>query len=506
MEHTPWNEEYPFSSQPTVPFETGKRELIFGLLTLLSAMALCNFGIYGGLNLGFVLGALACVGCCVAYLVASGRRPSAYSVSLLALAVVILLGFVRSNDGFVKFVMLCFLFVSIQLSFCLMAGKNRTEPGSVRSLSEPFRVLFSLSLGRLPQSISGLGAAFRKSGSAGKKCGAFLIGVLICVPVLAVMIPLLISADAAFDGLMKLLPEFDMQELFTTVLLGTILGAILYTRGVALQHSQTPEADAKKTKGIHPITVNTVLAAVCVLYGVYLLSQLAYLTSGLSGILPEAFTLAQYARRGFFEMAMLCGINLTVMVLSLGLVRKESAAPMATKLLCLFLGLVSLFLVATASAKMFLYIDGYGLTRLRVLTQVIMLFMGICTLVICLWLFVPKLQYMKVILLAALVLGAGTLWADVNTVVATYNVSAYLEGELAHPDTHYLCQLGEAAVPQLARLYAEATEDAVRTEAGRLLQVMQADTAEDFRGWNYVNQTAAGYLSRFQKDSQAGDG
>ena len=109
MEHTPWNEEYPFSSQPTVPFETGKRELIFGLLTLLSAMALCNFGIYGGLNLGFVLGALACVGCCFTYLVASGRRPSVYSVSLLALAVVILMRFVRSNDGFVKFVMLCFL-------------------------------------------------------------------------------------------------------------------------------------------------------------------------------------------------------------------------------------------------------------------------------------------------------------------------------------------------------------------------------------------------------------
>ena len=501
MENKPWNDDYPSYEgfPPAVPFETGKRELIFGLLTLLSAMALCNFGIYGGLNLGFVLAALACGGCCFFYLIAAGKRPSAYSCGLMLLSLVILLGFARSNDSFVKGVMVCFLFVSIQLALCLTAGQNRFSPGSVGSLTEPFRVLFSLSLGRLSQSISGLKDAFRRSGNAGQKGGAFLVGILICVPVLGVMIPLLVSADAAFDGLMALLPDFDGKELFVTLALGTFLGMVLYSRGVALQHSEKPEAAARKGKGIHPITVNTVLTGVCVLYGVYLLSQLAYLSGGLSGILPEGFTLAEYARRGFFEMAALCGINLTVMVLSLGLVRKETAAPVATKLLCLFLGLVSLFLVTTASAKMFLYIDGYGLTRLRVLTQIIMLFMALCTLVICVWLFVPRLQYMKAILLIALALGAGTLWMDVNTVVATYNVSAYLDGRLEHPDTNYLVQLDEAAIPQLARLSREAPDDVVRREADRLLGVIQADMAEDFRGWNYVNQIAASYLS--QKDA-----
>lgn len=320
-----------------------------------------------------------------------------------------------------------------------------------------------------------------------------MVGALVCVPILGVMIPLLTSADAAFDGLIGLLPEFDLEQLIATVIAGSLLGAYLYSRGTALKHTEKQTAADPKGKGISPITVNTVLCGVCFVYLVYLVSQLAYLSGGFAGILPEGYSLAEYARRGFFEMACLCGINLGVMVLALGLVRKEDAAPLFTKVLCLLVGLVTLFLVATASAKMFMYIGSYGLTRLRMLTQIIMLFIAVTTAVLSVWLFVPRLPYMKAVLLVAMIIGAATLWTDVNTQVARYNVDAYLSGKLESVDVMYLISLGDAAVPQLVRLSEEAEDGNVRRSAERWLERRIWKEPEDFRGWNYVNHIAAGY-------------
>jgi hypothetical protein len=58
-----------------------------------------------------------------------------------------------------------------------------------------------------------------------------------------------------------------------------------------------------------------------------------------------------------------------------------------------------------------------------------MLFLAVTTVVIMVWLFIPKLPYMNVVVLAALLIGAVTFWADIDTVVANYDVDAYLSGK-----------------------------------------------------------------------------
>jgi hypothetical protein len=258
---------------------------------------------------------------------------------------------------------------------------------------------------------------------------------------------------------------------------------------VALVHKPKPNAAAIKTKTVSSLTVNTVLSSVCLVYLVYLLSQLAYFIGGFSGILPEGFTAAEYARRGFFEMAMLCFIDLGIIAFCVGLVaKKDGKAPLSTRLLCLFIGLVTIFLVITASAKMGLYISFYGLTRLRVLTELIMVFLGVTTGLVCLWLFAPKVPYMKVILLVALSMGAVTLWADVDTVVAAYNVSAYQSGSLATVDVDYLGTLGDGAVPYISQL----TTDSYINVASRAKEILahRNTVTGDFRSWNYTSWLA----------------
>jgi len=478
-------------------YTTGGKELLFGLGILLSALALCNFILNGGFNLGFAIGAGLCILCSAGYLLSKGRKLALYPCAILVLCLVIAASFGRSDDGFVKFVMFCFLLVGVNLGLCLLAGRQRRNPGTPATIGDAFFTLFRLGFGELSPAYRGLATAFRRSGPMGQKSTAVLAGLAIAVPILAIMIPLLIWSDAAFEGLMDLLPEFSFSELFGTVFFGVLLACILYTRGIALMgyEDKTPRQE-KLAKGLASLTVNTVLVAVCLVYCVYLASQLAYFVGGFSGILPEGYTLAQYARRGFFEIAWLCAINLSIIALSLALNKKKDPAPRGTRLLCLFIALVTEFLVATASAKMFLYIGSYGLTRLRVLTQVVLLFLALTTGLVAVRLFVPRLPYMKTVILAGLILGALVSWMDVDSFVAKYNVDAYLSGQLETVDVSHLNYLGAGAVPHIYRLSQEADDPEIAQMAADVLNRRWNAVPEDFRGWNYVNHIAAKYLPK----------
>ena len=466
-------------------FPTGKKELILGALTLVFSLLLWNGVLCGGLNLGYAVASAAMILCPVIYLRSSGHRLGGYGSALLGLMLVICLGFARSDDWLVKLFLAAFLILTQNLLLVLAAGQNIFRPGSVYSLLEPFRGAAMFGFGQVAPAAVGLGKTLKEGGPAVKKTGAFLAGLALALPVVGILVVLLMSADAAFSGVIGLLPEFDLLELILTAFFGIPLAVFAYIRATGLNH-RPKKPEMQTADGVlSGLTVNTVLAAAALVSGVYLVSQLAYFSGGFAGILPEGYTLAEYARRGFFEMATLCLIDLFVISVAVGLVRRKAGrVPLVTRLLCLFIGLMTVFLVAAASAKMGMYISSYGLSRLRVLTEVIMVFLGLATALVCLWLFVPKLPYMKVILLLALSLGAITLWADVDTVVAAYNVTAYQNGTMDMVDVDYLSRLGDGAQPFIARLL-EDEDPAVAKQAKAAL--MGRGYNEDIRAWNFVD-------------------
>lgn len=484
-------------------FPTEGREKCFAFAALIAGLILCNFTLFGGFGLGFAMGMDLCILASASYLLSRGHRLTAYSALLLILSLVIGAGFARSDDGFVKLVMLVFLFVSVNLGLTLLAGQQRHAAGGISSLGDCFYTAIFHSFGRMGPALSGLKRATAPKEKGSGRFLPILGGLLIALPLVFLVKALLTRADAAFEALLGRLPGFHFGELIATVFCGAIIFLILYCRGVSLHHREPAAAPVKVRKGINALTVNTVLAAVCLVYLLYLISQLAYFVGGFAGILPEGYTMAEYARRGFFEMAVLCGINMTVIGLCMGLVSKRPGAPLSTKLLCLFMSLVTVFFVVSASGKMFMYMDSYGLTRLRVLTQVIMLWMGLSTVAVAVWLFAPRFPYMKAVIAAALIIGATVLWGDVDSVIARYNVDRYLDGSMAQIDTAYLRQLNRSAIPHVARLAEQAPDAAVQEEARRLLEEGEErfflsrwslDPDGDFREWNYAKQQAKKYL------------
>lgn len=483
-------------------FPTGGAELFFGLFALVASMMLCNFTIFGGFNLGFGIAMCASILCAVGYLLAAGGRLNVYSSLLLVISLVISAGFGRSDDAFVKFVMLVFLTVSVNLALCLIAGQNRRRPGGVGSLLDVPRTVFHMGYGQFPRAIGGLFGLLKVKGSIARGIGSVAIGLLIMLPLLGIVMGLLMDADAAFEGMMTMMPEVNFGELTVTVFFGILVFVVLYSRSVALAKRPKDEPVAMgRGRGLNAVTMNTALLGISGVYFLYLISQLAYFVGGFAGILPEEYTLAEYARRGFFEMAWLCAINMFIIVMAVTLVRKtDHRAPLSTRLLCLFIGLVTLFLVAAASAKMASYIGGYGLTRKRVMVQLIILFFGLMALTVSVSLFVKKPRYMPVLLIGALLIGGAAFWVDVDTVVASYNVTAYQHGYLKEMDVHYLGTLSSGAIPHIARL-TEDQDPLVAEEAQRIL-LRRAEECEDFREWNYAEARAQSFLTREEAEAE----
>ena len=133
--------------QPAPFFPTGKRELVFGVLILFAGWALCNSVLFTNLDLGFALFSTLTILCSTLYLCISGHKLTGYTGSLLLLSLVICGSFARSDDGFVKFVMFCFLIISTNLALTALCSQNRRSVACISSLLDVPRTIFRLGFG-----------------------------------------------------------------------------------------------------------------------------------------------------------------------------------------------------------------------------------------------------------------------------------------------------------------------------------------------------------------------
>ena len=339
----------------------------------------------------------------------------------------------------------------------------RVPAGDLGILSHLVAVIFT-GVGAAPKSMRSL---FSGKNPRLKHAGKILIGLLCAVPVLLAVVPLLIRSDEAFSNLLKKIFS-DTGTRFLQIGLGLAITPFLIGFAFNLRkRQQKPEPQAATGLGVDTVILTTSLSILSLCYLVYLFSQLAYFFSGFMGILPEGygFSHAEYARRGFFELCAIAGINLAVLFAVLLLCKKtDGKPPVALRLPACFIGGFNLLLIGTAISKLALYIQTYGMTVLRIGTSAFAVFMAVVFVLLILRYFIPKLRVLCCALpLAAaviLVLGLG----NVNAFIADYNYNLYLTNKNAEIDVEYFGELGAAGTPYLVRL-TESDDETLRTEA-----------------------------------------
>lgn len=294
-----------------------------------------------------------------------------------------------------------------------------------------------------------------------------VIGVIGAL-VLGVVVIALLSFDPSFKKLFTFdfnwddFPMIFFKLIVTVPLSALLFGAFTSSRKHKLPGMSTPQqADslATRMKKLPAVILMIPVLVLLVIYGLFFFTQWDTYMSAFSGILPPAFTAAEYARNGFFELCAVALIN-TALGTAMSLFMKETdkASVLLKKIANTLLAFATLILIATALSKMILYIKRFDLTVLRLLTSVILIVIALGFTVSILSQWIRRIKVMPVLIVTVSLILLTTPFLNVRGRIAKYNVDTYLaRAEQGIKDNHidvsYLVHdLGSAGVPEAVRL------------------------------------------------------
>ncbi|MFJ1653220.1 DUF4153 domain-containing protein [Streptomyces sp. NPDC088337] len=293
-----------------------------------------------------------------------------------------------------------------------------------------------------------------RAGNASGSLGSALRALAVTAVLLLVFGALFAGADAAFaDLLSRMVPDTSVGDgpwrlvLFALGVFGALAAAHTAAAPLRWDSLKTSPGRARgRAEWALPLLV------LCVLFAVFNAIQLAVLFGGYKAVLDKTGqTYSEYARQGFWQL--LFATLLTLLVIVFALRWAPRRGPGDRNLVRGVLGtLCALTLVVVASAvrRMGMYVEAYGLTRLRISVVTVELWLGLVILLIMAagvwgarWL--PRAVAASA---AAVALAFGL--ASPDGLIAENNVRRY---EKTHNfDLDYARGLSADAVPALDRL------------------------------------------------------
>ncbi|MFF2727311.1 DUF4153 domain-containing protein [Streptomyces sp. NPDC058008] len=277
---------------------------------------------------------------------------------------------------------------------------------------------------------------------------------VVAVVLLIVFGALFASADAAFADLLgSLTPDVSVGGspwrlfLFALGLAGALAAAHSAAAPVRWDGiTVRPGTARSRVEWALPLIVLNLL------FAAFVTLQLVVLLGGYDKVMEETgLKPAEYARQGFWQL--LWATMLTLVVIALALRRAPRGGPGDRTLVRSVLGalcVLTLVVVASALRRMDLYVDAFGLTRLRISVAAVELWLGVVlVLILAAGVFGARLLPRAVaVSVAAGVLAFGL--ASPDGLIAEQNVTMYRSDRTI--DIDYLKRLSADAVPALNTL------------------------------------------------------
>ncbi len=313
-----------------------------------------------------------------------------------------------------------------------------------------------------------------------------LIALAAALPLTVILIVALSNADMVFS--LKAQGLFDgMTKLFNiTSVINIIMGVAvgLYMFGVlfgAHTGKDSVQKEAKERKG-DLIIINILLVCVLAVYTFFVIIQFKYLFAGAT--LPGGLTYTEYARKGFFELLALTGVNIAGILAGVRLTKTYSGkwATLA-KLLCHYLCAVTVVLLVSSFYRMLLYTNSDGLTRLRFFVLGFLVFEAIGLIITFVYIARPKFNIVLVYTVVALSYYTLLNVVPTDAIIARNQVDKYLAGE--RDEVSYVFTLSADAVPAMQYLYENTDDEGLKENIERFVTRKVLYTPSD--SWQAYN-------------------
>lgn len=458
--------------------------------------------LYGvGIGFGLFLCALPVYLLSVFYVKKDKKGFNGKSVIIFLCYTVTLISFVF-NSEFILTVIKLPLFVYLTGAFCALKSNSLLlKDDTYRFITHQLRQIFVIPVSKVYLPYKSLVKSVHIK--ADKKTAGIIAGCVLSLPVVVLVSYLLSSGDAAFSNAtyevfsllgsaMEKIVDYlfyrcDPFEIFIGLFSGFVFSPFVFSALFCFRHRIQKELqtgidlNSASHRFVEPNVAVGFFAMICVLYVLYLFSQLSYFFGAFSGKIPLAvnMSLSEYARRGFFEMSAIAVINLLIIAFGVVSVKRKEDGRISPlfKGIFTFLCLFTLLLIVTAISKMALYITEMGLTHKRILVCIIDLLLTVILICVLARLYREKFPYMKIIFTVTLcVLSFYCLIGD-SALIADFNTNAYIKGyhkELDIETIYYETDALHAA--KNLRGIAENKDDKMSTKAYEVIGWMIFDS------------------------------
>lgn len=380
-----------------------------------------------------------------------------------------------------------FLFITVATAYWMYSIGEHKEDSFINELLTSIFAYPFMNFGALFGAIS----KKKKNGEKGNLKWVIL-GLCIAIPLVAIVSTLLIMSDDMFKAMFSsLFDDFFSKILvyiwYAIVGLPLAMGifSIWYTKytnnkTVKAQTINTTDF-AKQNKSVEnchiapPALMYSISIPLCCVYFLYLISQIGYFVSFIAdNFLPKDYTIVDYARNGFFELCVVAGINIVIILLLLLFTsRPNNIMPVGIRVITGLMSFFTIIFIGTAIYKMFMYIGGYGFTPLRINTVIFMSFLLVVFLLIIAKQFFKNMKFSAMVMAVAIVFMLGYNVIDVDSFVARQNIKLYEEGKIPWMGIDLVRDLDYSAFEYLAPFASDENNGLDTVEQNELEAVIE---------------------------------
>lgn len=320
-------------------------------------------------------------------------------------------------------------------------------------------------------------------------------GLLLAGPLLLIFIGLFASADAVFsawlDSLGDIMDSLAPQTPLITLTLSLAATGILACTVRKTVVNNTQRVDMPTwLPCLGRIETAVLLGSLASLFVVFVVLQLSWLFGGQALIQARSgLTLAEYARRGFFELVVVAGLTLAVLM-------SVSAMHGHRRLLRVLGGIMIacvLVMLVSALHRLHLYIDQFGLTMDRLMALALVIWLAFALL----WFAQTILRGRQQGFIAGLLVAGMTVSLALAIMNPAYRVAQlnieHAQSRAQPLDVDYLISLGaDAIVPLLSD--AENVRLTLEQSINVYDQLALQTENVDWRDWNLSRARAAQLL------------
>lgn len=434
--------------------EFSRLECIYAYLMLTAGFCFMRFAVWNVTGLFTTVFFIVFAFVCLFYLKKHDYRFYRFHKITFGLILVFSLVFSITANFFIKFLNLIFLLLlGIYWVYSVCKENTKLERFFLLDMCKAVLVMPFASFGKA------LNAIIYSTGKSktGNNIKLVLLGLVVTVPLTMFVAMLLISADSGVEAVLNALfgNVFEHGLLFFMQLSMGIpvtlyIFGMLYSNvnkiGNGLKEEQY-EDKLRRIRIFPNLVMYSGVTPVCILYVLFFVLQLKYFISAFTGVLPEAYSYAEYARKGFFELSVIAVINLMILLL-INFLSKQSGEnkPVLLKVYSVLIAVFTILLIAAALSKMILYIKNYGLTQLRVYTSWFMLLLAVVNVLIILKQFRFTFNFIKYAVITFILFFGILSFSNVDGNIAKYNIKMYQAGYLNELDVYALCNLSDDAL------------------------------------------------------------